>query len=152
KWVAVFFEFQGNKVADDDLGKFTVEIDQDHWTFHTATEVLKGTHKLNPSKKPKEFTGETTEGPGVGEKILGIYEIEGDTWKECWGDPGKDRPKEFKADAASGHNLIIWKRQEAQDQKPTKVGLAMIGEPVLYYEEVAGKGSPVLFIHGGQLD
>ena len=44
--------------------------------------------------------------------MLGIYELEGDTFKVCFAAPGKaDRPTEFKSAAGSGHRLLVLKRE-----------------------------------------
>jgi uncharacterized protein (TIGR03067 family) len=155
-WVAVSYEFQGQKLSDDDVKKIEVEIVQNQWTAHFDTEIIKGTHQLDPTKSPKEFDGTITEGSGIGEKNLGIYEIDGDVWRQCWADPGKQRPKEFKADAAAGHNLVVWKRKKKSSEPKTHTqtvtsGMAEVAEPKIHFE-TAGDGFPVVLIHGGQLD
>jgi uncharacterized protein (TIGR03067 family) len=40
---------------------------------------LKGTYKLDPSRKPREIDIVADEGPNKGTKELGIYELDGDT-------------------------------------------------------------------------
>jgi uncharacterized protein (TIGR03067 family) len=55
--------------------------------------------------------------PEKGQKemvIQGIIEITGDTMKICFGRDGKERPKEFKGDAANGIMLINLKRVKAE--------------------------------------
>src|SRR3954470_13727809 len=102
-WVAESYEAQNQKLAGDDLKMVTVEVKGDEWTVHLGTQVNKGKHKLDPAKSPKQFDGTITDGPAEGQALLGIYKIDGDTWTQCWADPGKDRPTEFKADADKGH-------------------------------------------------
>ena len=111
-WVAVSFESGGERRSEDEVKKITAVVRGDDWAVRFDTEVIKGTHALDPAKKPKQFDGTITEGAAKGETILGIYELDGDTWKECWADPGRERPTEFKADQAAGHNLVVWKRQK----------------------------------------
>jgi uncharacterized protein (TIGR03067 family) len=51
--------------------------------------------------------------PEVGKKdltVLGIIDVSGDSMKLCFARDGKDRPKEFKGDAANGVMLFTLKR------------------------------------------
>ena len=52
--------------------------------------------------KPKMVDLTFTAGPEKGKTSLGIYEVDGDTWKICLGLAGKGRPKEFTTKAQSG--------------------------------------------------
>jgi uncharacterized protein (TIGR03067 family) len=107
EWVAELWDVNGEKQTGDQAKEIKISVDGDNWTLQIAGNTLKGTHKLDASKKPKTIDGEITEG-GSG-AFMGIYELKGDTWKECW-THGNERPKEFKVNADAGHNLIIWKR------------------------------------------
>jgi uncharacterized protein (TIGR03067 family) len=49
-----------------------------------------------------------TEGAKKGNKSHGIYELEGDTLRECWISAHKERPKEFTS--KDGAMLIVFKR------------------------------------------
>jgi uncharacterized protein (TIGR03067 family) len=70
-----------------------------------------GTIKLAPDKKPKEIDITLTEGRGKGNTLLGIYEIDGDTYKLCAPSmPGKERPKEFTAKKGTGFGIQVLKR------------------------------------------
>lgn len=51
---------------------------------------------------------------GAKEPVLGIFEITGDTLKLCFARDGKERPKEFKGDAANGIMMINLKRVKAE--------------------------------------
>jgi uncharacterized protein (TIGR03067 family) len=43
---------------------------------------------------------------------LGIYELDGDTYKYCLAPAGKPRPKDFTSRAGSGHSLGVSKREK----------------------------------------
>ncbi len=60
------------------------------------TVILEGTGRLDPSKKPKaaDWTV-TTEGDLKGKVALGIYEVDGDTWKHCFS--FEKRPETFES-------------------------------------------------------
>lgn len=65
---------------------------------------------VDPSKKPKAMDYEMTGGVTKGKKQLGIYELEGDTFKSCFAKPGAERPTEFKP--GEGRTLSVWKRDK----------------------------------------
>jgi hypothetical protein len=56
-----------------------------------------------------------TEGFSKGNKQLGIYELNGGTFKACFSSPGAERPIEFKG--GEGLTLSEWKRQKSADPK-----------------------------------
>src|SRR6185503_4368498 len=53
---------------------------------------LKAKIALDPSKKPRTIDYEMIEGFTKGWRQAGIYELEGDTFKACFGKPGSERP------------------------------------------------------------
>jgi len=61
--------------------------------------------KLDPSKNPKEFEAVLE---GSDEKVLGLYEAEGDTLKMCWTNPGGERPTAFSG--GEGKTLVVYKK------------------------------------------
>ena len=79
---------------------------------------LKAKLTLDPSKKPKTIDYEMTEGYTKGKKQLGIYEINGDTFKACFNSPGAERPTEFKS--GDGLTFSEWKRKKTEDTKAEK--------------------------------
>jgi uncharacterized protein (TIGR03067 family) len=76
-----------------------------------AQVFLKAKFTLDPTKKPKTIDYDMTEGFSKGKKQLGIYELNGDTFKACFNSPGAERPTEFRAGA--GLTLSEWKRQKS---------------------------------------
>jgi uncharacterized protein (TIGR03067 family) len=93
---------QGDKEIPAELlktAKLVIKGDK-HFVTMGGKEIV-GTHKLDPTTKPKSI--DATDGDS---KMLGIYEIKGDTFKVCFAEPGKDRPKDFKA----GNFWHVWKR------------------------------------------
>jgi uncharacterized protein (TIGR03067 family) len=77
---------------------------------------LKATFALDPSKKPKAIDYEMTGGFTKGQKQLGIYEVDGDTFKSCFAKPGAARPTEFASKPGDGWTLSVWKR--AKEKAP----------------------------------
>jgi hypothetical protein len=44
--------------------------------------------------------------------MLGLYELDGDTWKICSALPGKERPEELTSKEGTGHTLAVWEREK----------------------------------------
>jgi uncharacterized protein (TIGR03067 family) len=71
---------------------------------------MKAKITLDPSKKPKAIDYTVTEGFNKGKKMLGIYEVDGDTVKFCFARPEKERPTDFTAETGSSRTASVWKR------------------------------------------
>lgn len=67
-----------------------------------------GTMKIDAAKK----TIDTMPGEGTykGKTLLGIYEIDGDTLKICFAEPGKDRPTKIATGPDSGTTVAVYKK------------------------------------------
>jgi uncharacterized protein (TIGR03067 family) len=115
-WRAVSITENGKEMSDDDLKKVVLVVNGKTYRFGVGKTIVKGTHKLDPSKTPKTIDAVRSSGSDKGKTIKGIYELKGDSYKVCFAAPGKDRPKEFSAKEGSGHRLIVLKR--AGKKKP----------------------------------
>lgn len=67
---------------------------------------------LDPAKKPKTIDYQMTAGVTKGKTQLGIYEVDGDTFKACFGKPGAERPTSFTSKPGDGHTVSVWKREK----------------------------------------
>jgi uncharacterized protein (TIGR03067 family) len=74
---------------------------------------IKAKITIDPSKKPKAIDYQMIDGITKGKKQLGIYEVEGDTFKSCFGKPGAERPADFASKPGDGRTLSVWKREKA---------------------------------------
>jgi uncharacterized protein (TIGR03067 family) len=110
-WVLESQEVGGKKVTAEQLKAETITFLQDRWARKRGDEFIAvGTLKLDASKSPKTIDIKATDGVGKGTVALGIYELDGDTLKECFDPDGKERPTEFKTAAGSGTVLRVLKR------------------------------------------
>ena len=111
-WVMVSGEDKGEKLSEQTIKSAKLTLVGDKHTVKVGTDTIIGTHKLDPSKKPKEIDAMDTEGPFKDKTGLGIYKLEGDQFTVCFAPPGKDRPKEFTTKSGSGQLLHVWKRDK----------------------------------------
>ena len=77
--------------------------------------IIKGTFKIDSSKKPKTIDMEIVEAPGddTGKTALGIYKLEGDDLTWCVDEPGSgNRPKEFASKEGTKTMLVKLKREK----------------------------------------
>jgi len=111
-WKAVSAVRDGREAPQEDVEKMTLVVKGHDYTLKVGDQVIEGTHKLNPAKKPKTIDATRKAGPEKGQTILGIYELDGDTYKVCFAPPGKDRPTAFESKPGSGHRLIVMKRSK----------------------------------------
>jgi uncharacterized protein (TIGR03067 family) len=73
---------------------------------------------IDPSKKPKTIDYQMTEGFTKGKNQLGIYEVDGDTFKSCFGKPGAERPTDFTGKPGDGRTVSVWKREKQAAPTP----------------------------------
>jgi uncharacterized protein (TIGR03067 family) len=111
-WTIESLELEGKKQPEDASKGFKLVIKGDQFTSSQGDLVYKGYFKVDVGKKPKTIDITFTEGPEKGKTIVGIYELEGDTYKVCLNMNDKDRPKEFVSKEGSGHVLEVLKRQK----------------------------------------
>ena len=108
-WRLVSLERDGVATTADELKNMplvTYKGSECYWGDNQGS--LAGTvASIDPTKNPKTLAYNVNYGAGL---YLGIYEIDGDTFKECLTEGSKERPKEFTAKAGSGNQLLIYKR------------------------------------------
>jgi len=116
-WRLVSLEANGQKVPDKEIKDVIRTINGDKYEVTRGGKPAgKGSLTLDPTTSPKAMDAESTirgqDGSTKTAKILGIYELDDDTLKTCFADPGKDRPTAFATKAGSGHRLFVWKREK----------------------------------------
>jgi uncharacterized protein (TIGR03067 family) len=72
--------------------------------------IMKSKITLDPAKNPKTIDYAVIEGPTKGNKHLGIYEVNGDILKSCFGAPGEERPTDFTSKEGEHRTSTVWKR------------------------------------------
>jgi uncharacterized protein (TIGR03067 family) len=114
--------------------------------------TYEGTVAVHQTTSPKSFDLHFEEGPEKGNTSLGIYELDGDTWKICLTTRGYERPKEFAAPPGTGIALETLQRATAADVEHTTVALDASGLPAGdSAAELAGEWTPVSLVRDGQV-
>jgi uncharacterized protein (TIGR03067 family) len=115
-WRPVSVEVDGMKIPEERLKEAFITRDETGKVkgWRGDQLVMEGfVKKIDLTKKPRTIDSEITEGDNKGKTILGIYELDGDTFRVCVALPGTDeRPKEFSAKAGSGCALMVYKREK----------------------------------------
>jgi uncharacterized protein (TIGR03067 family) len=110
-WSLVSAMEDGNSLAGDKVKETTIVIKDNTFRFPLLAEDATsnaGTFKLDATKTPKQMDTVSTEK----EVMLGIYELEGDSYKVCFAPVGKPRPSEFASKSGSGNILQVWERRK----------------------------------------
>jgi uncharacterized protein (TIGR03067 family) len=100
-WRIASLEIDGNSMPAS--GSITIEGDR--FTTSAMGAEYSGTIQIDASKRPKRFDLVFATGPHVGSRSLGIYQLDGDSWRICLGFAGYPRPTSFATAPASGHAL-----------------------------------------------
>jgi uncharacterized protein (TIGR03067 family) len=107
-------EEDGKKNSEEEIKDLIATIDGSGKVSVRRGDKLinEGTVKLDPTKKPKTVDVTFTGGERKGQAVVGIYELEGDTFRVCVARPGDERPAELSAKAGSGHTLVVYQREK----------------------------------------
>ena len=121
EWSMVSGSADGTAMPEAMLKEMKRVCKGDETTTTMAGQVyFKAKITIDPSKKPKTIDYQMTEGFTKGKKQLGIYELDGDTFKSCFGKAGGDRPKEFTSKPGDGRTLSVWKRDKKAETAESK--------------------------------
>ena len=109
-WEVVSFVREGEETPKEIASTITRVVEDDHVVWHREGKSFAGTKiKLDPSKTPKAADWTiTTEGELKGKTARGIYDVDKDTWKHCFG--FDKRPEKFESKAGSKVTNAVLKR------------------------------------------
>ena len=115
-WQVVSLEVDGMAGPEQIARQMKYTFKKDNLTVHPAEPSSDSafTCKLEPGKKVKTIDMKVTKGSNTGLTYPGIYQLDGDELKICFGvKPGNERPKKFATRDGSGTVLIVLKRAKA---------------------------------------
>jgi uncharacterized protein (TIGR03067 family) len=80
------------------VAKLRIAFSGDKFTVTEDGKLVQaGTQKLDPTKTPPHIDAVITDGQSKGLKLMGIYELKGDTLKVVFDPRGKERPTSLTA-------------------------------------------------------
>src|SRR5438874_153070 len=94
-WTVTALEMDGHETPPSTLGNFRIVIKGDRFVSTGMGVEYEGTFKLATSAKRRQIDMEFDKGPEKGNTNLGIYKLDGDTWKICLATRGVVRPSTF---------------------------------------------------------
>ena len=98
RWSVTRAHLSGSAVPEDKLGEVSVTIKGETYVLEKPESQERGKLKLDDSKTPHQLDIFPATGENSGEKMLGIYELSGDTLRISHGGPGANRPTTFEPD------------------------------------------------------
>ncbi len=127
EWTMVSGSADGQPMPDEMRKQMKRVCKGDETTTTMNGQVFfKAKITLDPSKKPKTIDYQMTEGFTKGKTQLGIYELDGDTFKSCFAKPGAERPSDFTSQPGEGRTLSVWKREKPAASAPAKSDVAVL--------------------------
>ena len=121
EWSMVSGSADGQPMPEQMLKQMKRVCKGDEATTTMGGQVyLKAKITIDPSKTPKTIDYQMTDGFTKGKKQLGIYEVDGDTFKSCFGKPGAERPTDFTSKPGDGCTLSVWRREKPAASAPEK--------------------------------
>ena len=112
-WFIVTLEMEGQKYP---TGGSKIAIQGDRFVSVNMGAEYEGSVTVDETQTPKTFDLLFEQGPEKGNQSLGIYELDGDSWKICLGLTGKRRPTKFAAEKGTGHALELLQRDNAKEK------------------------------------
>ena len=71
--------------------------------------------RIDPTKNPKEVDYTFADGPDAGKVLKAIYKLDGDTFTDCFGAAGADRPTAFESTKENGLYVLTYTRVRAKN-------------------------------------
>src|SRR5262249_28477549 len=111
-WQLVSEVVDGKEASADYVKRIRWSFDdKGHWKVEDGGKVIfAGDMKVYPDRNPKAADSTlTNEGEHKGKIVRAIYELDGDTLKQCWA-VERERPRAFDPKPAPGINYSVYKR------------------------------------------
>lgn len=104
-WNIASLEVEGTGQPEGAFRGAQITIKNDGFATAAMGSTYKGTFTVDAAASPKTIDMHFSDGPEKGNVALGIYEIDGDSWRLCLAIAGKTRPRTFATSPGSGFAL-----------------------------------------------
>jgi uncharacterized protein (TIGR03067 family) len=113
RWRSATYTLDGKPTPPEQLADVVLTFGGDGMVemANKGNVFVRGTAAIDPAANPRTMDLTFTEGPLKGKTALGIYEVEGDTYRLCRATPGKPRPGAFASGPGSGLALMTYRRE-----------------------------------------
>src|SRR5262249_7687333 len=101
-WEVVSLEIEGRPMGESGFRGSRIVVKGDTFATCSMGATYRGTLRVDAAKKPGALDLLFEEGPEKGNRSLGIFELDGDTWKICLTVHGDTRPRAFETRPGSG--------------------------------------------------
>ncbi len=119
-WTVAAMETDGEQMPSDLLGEARIVIEGSRFISLGMGAVYEGTLRLDASASPARIDMKFDAGPEKGNTNLGIYHLDGDSWKLCLATHGTVRPESFTAPPGSGFAVETLVRGTVQKVRKAK--------------------------------
>ncbi len=108
-WMVVSYEWDGGRLSDAELAMYPRLIMKGE-TYRWSNSPTTGVMTVNPTLEPKGVDYLQPDGTKEGKLHLGIYDLQGDIFRDCIAPPGKERPRDFTIPPGSGRTHFVYRR------------------------------------------
>src|SRR5262249_12064117 len=112
-WIAIALEKDGKKLGEKQVKELKLQLtlkDGDYTVKIDGKVIDTGTAKVDPTNKPKTVDIFPSQGKDKGKTIQGIYEVDGDTFRECPDPRGRAGPPALPTRGDEGQALTVSQR------------------------------------------
>ena len=111
-WRMTQMETDGRPAAEETFRDVRLTLQGAHFTVSGPRGILRGVCSIDPTAKLKTIDIVFTDGTQNGNMLLGVYAMEGDTYRVCVATGGNPRPSELASKAGSGHVYEVLRREQ----------------------------------------
>jgi uncharacterized protein (TIGR03067 family) len=119
-WTVADLEVDGQATPAGMLGDARIVVEGNRFASTGMGATYEGILSLDPAATPPRLDMKFDEGPEKGNTNLGIYQLEGNTWKLCLATRGTVRPASFASPPGSGFAVETLVREGAAAARKAK--------------------------------